>query len=180
MHQCPLPQEVQHVPLFALFAVQLSSDRSLRARDQYYSILIPYPAKNQSFFDSKTRGSLDTASSAAIHSSPVRTSKNMLFPLRPKKFLMHPIFGLTLLPRPSTVISLLLLFVVTAGPSFGGTVKSPEEIWKELENLAPAEREKKLVEGAKTESEMVWYTNSGIDNASPSIRPTPKAPILRT
>ena len=94
----------------------------------------------------------------------------MLFPLRPKKSLMHPVFGLTPLPRPSAVISILLLIVVTTGPGFDAAAKSPEEIWKELEKLPSAEREKKLIEGAKTEGETVWYTNSGIDNASRYIQ----------
>ncbi len=47
---------------------------------------------------------------------------------------------------------------------------APEEIWKSLEKLSPAEREKKLVEGAKKEGEMLWYTNSGIDNATRYIQ----------
>jgi hypothetical protein len=85
---------------------------------------------------------------------------------------MTSVFGLVFLSRPFTFISSLLLIVVTAGPSFAAMAKAPEEIWKELETLPPAEREKKLIEGAKTESEMVWYTNSGIDNASryPSVQ----------
>jgi iron(III) transport system substrate-binding protein len=89
---------------------------------------------------------------------------------RPKRFLITSIFGLVFLSRPFTFISSLLLIVVTAGPSFAAMAKAPEEIWKELETLPPAEREKKLIEGAKTESEMVWYTNSGIDNASRYIQ----------
>ena len=43
---------------------------------------------------------------------------------------------------------------------------TPEEIWKSLEKLPAAEREKKLIEGAKKEGEMLWYTNSGIENAT--------------
>ena len=46
----------------------------------------------------------------------------------------------------------------------------PEEIWKSLEKLPPAEREKKLVEGAKKEGELLWYTNSGIENATRYIQ----------
>ena len=46
----------------------------------------------------------------------------------------------------------------------------PEEIWKSLEKLTPAEREKKLIEGAKKEGEMLWYTNSGIENATRYIQ----------
>jgi len=55
------------------------------------------------------------------------------------------------------------LFNVAAAPS-------PEEIWTSLEKLPAAEREKKLVEGAKKEGEMVWYTNSGIENATRYIQ----------
>ncbi|HYA27766.1 MAG TPA: extracellular solute-binding protein [Acidobacteriota bacterium] len=47
---------------------------------------------------------------------------------------------------------------------------TPEEIWKSLEKLPGAEREKKLVEGAKKEGEMLWYTNSGIENATRYIQ----------
>ena len=45
-----------------------------------------------------------------------------------------------------------------------------EEIWKSLENLPAAQREKKLVDGAKKEGEMLWYTNSGIENATRYIQ----------
>ena len=48
--------------------------------------------------------------------------------------------------------------------------RHPEEIWKSLEKLPAAEREKKLVEGAKKEGEMLWYTNSGIENATRYIQ----------
>jgi len=41
----------------------------------------------------------------------------------------------------TTFFSLFIFIVVTAGPSFGATAKSPEEIWKELEKLSPTERE---------------------------------------
>ena len=39
-----------------------------------------------------------------------------------------------------------------------------------MEKLPAAEREKKLLEGAKKEGEMVWYTNSGIENATRYIQ----------
>ena len=65
---------------------------------------------------------------------------------------------------------MLTLIVLTAGPSFGAAAKSPEEIWKDLEKVSPAEREKKLIEGAKSEGEMIWYTNSGLENASRYIQ----------
>jgi iron(III) transport system substrate-binding protein len=47
---------------------------------------------------------------------------------------------------------------------------TPEEIWKSLEKLPAGDREKKLIEGAKKESEMLWYTNSGIENATRYIQ----------
>ena len=67
-------------------------------------------------------------------------------------------------------ISLFLFIVVTLGPSFGAAAKSPEEIWKELEKVSSVEREKKLIEGAKSEGEMIWYTNSGLENATRYIQ----------
>jgi iron(III) transport system substrate-binding protein len=56
---------------------------------------------------------------------------------------------------------------------FGGhtaNAQTPEELWKALDKLPAAEREKKLIEGAKKEGEMVWYTNSGIENATRYIQ----------
>ena len=53
---------------------------------------------------------------------------------------------------------------------YSAAAASPEEIWKSLERLPPAEREKKLVEGAKNEGEMIWYTNSGLENATRYIQ----------
>jgi iron(III) transport system substrate-binding protein len=67
---------------------------------------------------------------------------------------------------------MLLLSIVWSGGlsllphiSFSASAQPAEEIWKSLEKLPPAEREKKLIEGAKREGEMLWYTNSGIENA---------------
>jgi iron(III) transport system substrate-binding protein len=48
--------------------------------------------------------------------------------------------------------------------------QAPEELWRSLEKLPAAEREKKLIDGAKKEGEMVWYTNSGIENATRYIQ----------
>ena len=48
--------------------------------------------------------------------------------------------------------------------------QTAEELWKSLEKLPATEREKKLIEGAKKEGEMVWYTNSGIENATRYIQ----------
>jgi iron(III) transport system substrate-binding protein len=39
-----------------------------------------------------------------------------------------------------------------------------------LENLPAAEREKKLIEGARKEGEMIWYTNTGVENANRYIQ----------
>ena len=69
--------------------------------------------------------------------------------------------------------SFLILFsylVVCAHATHSAAARSPEKIWKSLEQLPSAEREKKLVEGAKTEGEMLWYTNSGMENATRYIQ----------
>ncbi|MGZ9174534.1 MAG: hypothetical protein ACXW52_23335, partial [Candidatus Binatia bacterium] len=55
-----------------------------------------------------------------------------------------------------------------AGPA--ANAQTSEELWKSLEKLPAAEREKKLIEGAKREGDMVWYTNSGIENATRYIQ----------
>jgi len=73
------------------------------------------------------------------------------------------------------VLFLFLFIILAAGPGFGAAAKSPEEIWKSLENLPPAEREKKLIEGAKSEGEMLWYTNTGIENANRYVQAFKKA-----
>ena len=51
-----------------------------------------------------------------------------------------------------------------------GLAATPEEIWKSLEKLPIAERESKLIEGAKNETEMIWYTNTGLENANRYIQ----------
>jgi len=66
-------------------------------------------------------------------------------------------------------ISLFLLFLAPHG-GFGAGQRPPEEIWKSLEQLPAAEREKKLIDGAKSETEMVWHTNTGLENASRYIQ----------
>jgi len=73
------------------------------------------------------------------------------------KLLLKPIFA-----------GLLLLSAVFAADAV--LAQNREDLWKALEKLPPAEREKKLVEGAKSEGEMVWYTNSGIENATRYIQ----------
>jgi iron(III) transport system substrate-binding protein len=55
-------------------------------------------------------------------------------------------------------------------PASGARGQSPEEIWKTLEKLPAAEREKKLIEGASKEGEMIWYTNTGVENANRYIQ----------
>ena len=55
-----------------------------------------------------------------------------------------------------------------AGPA--ANAQTSEDLWRALEKLPAAEREKKLIEGAKREGDMVWYTNSGIENATRYIQ----------
>jgi len=76
---------------------------------------------------------------------------------------------------------LVLIFLVVAvalsfSPSAStSAAASPEEIWKSLAKFPAAEREKKLIEGAKSEGEMVWYTNTGLENANRYIQAFKKA-----
>jgi iron(III) transport system substrate-binding protein len=70
----------------------------------------------------------------------------------------------------SHAIFIAIFLLLGAHPSYSASVSPPEEIWKSLEKLPPAEREKKLIEGAKKEGEMLWYTNSGIENATRYIQ----------
>src|SRR5262249_22343641 len=67
-----------------------------------------------------------------------------------------------------------LLISLTAVAN-SASAPSPEELWKSLEKLSPAEREKKLIDGAKREGEMLWYTNSGIENATRYIQGVKKS-----
>ena len=62
-----------------------------------------------------------------------------------------------------------ILLSLSSEPSFGAAARPAEEIWQSLEKL-PAEREKNLIEGAKSEGEMLWYTNSGVENATRYIQ----------
>jgi iron(III) transport system substrate-binding protein len=61
------------------------------------------------------------------------------------------------LPRFALTLGLLLSFCLTAP---GGALAAPdaEAILRELESLPQAEREKKLIEGAKKEGSVIWYT----------------------
>jgi len=66
--------------------------------------------------------------------------------------------------------------LLSSATSYAAPAKSAEEVWKALENVPAAEREKKLVEGAKIEGGgMVYYTNTGVDNANRYIQAFKKA-----
>jgi iron(III) transport system substrate-binding protein len=73
--------------------------------------------------------------------------------------------------RPTKIfLALLVPFGLSPDPIFGAAARSSEEVWKSLEKLPAAEREKKLIDGAKSEGEMLWYTNSGLENATRYIQ----------
>jgi iron(III) transport system substrate-binding protein len=65
--------------------------------------------------------------------------------------------------------------VFSAATAGAAQLRNAEEVWKALERLPAPERDKKILEGAKGEGEMVWYTNSGLDNANGYIRAFRKA-----
>lgn len=67
-------------------------------------------------------------------------------------------------------VLILAFFVLLAHDALAAAGKGAEDVWRALEKLPPAEREKKLVEGARAEREMLWYTNTGVDNANNYIR----------
>ena len=69
---------------------------------------------------------------------------------------------------------LLLLTCIVLTPTAKASA-APEDTWKSLEKLPAAEREKKLIEGAKKEGEMIWYTNTGTENANRYIQAFKKA-----
>lgn len=71
---------------------------------------------------------------------------------------------------PKRLFVVACLFFVSPGLSVGAPAKDAEEVWMALERLSPEERQKKLTEGAKTEGEMVWYTNTGLDNVTKYIQ----------
>ena len=69
--------------------------------------------------------------------------------------------------------SFLVLFsylVLCPHMSHSAAARSAEEVWKSLEQVQSGVREKRLVEGAKAEGEMLWYTNSGMENATRYIQ----------
>ena len=67
-------------------------------------------------------------------------------------------------------LALVFLLAVSPDAGFAAAAKPAEEVWKSLEKLPAPEREKKLVEGARGEGEMLWYTNSGVENANRYIQ----------
>ena len=69
--------------------------------------------------------------------------------------------------KSAAIAATLLTVLVTAQAAMA---QASEDLWKALEKLSTAEREKKLIEGARKEGEMVWYTNSGIENATRYIQ----------
>ena len=73
--------------------------------------------------------------------------------------------------RTAAIVLLLSIGWFTSLPTgYVAAANAPEEIWKSLEKLQPDEREKKLMESAKAEGEMLWYTNSGMENAGRYIQ----------
>jgi iron(III) transport system substrate-binding protein len=77
--------------------------------------------------------------------------------------------------RARTIALAFFASILLPAPGYAGQAKSAEEIWKSMESLPAAEREKKLVEGSRAEGEMVWYTNSGVDNAARYVQAFKKA-----
>src|SRR5713226_1606163 len=71
---------------------------------------------------------------------------------------------------PKRLFVVACLFFVSPGLSVGAPAKNAEEVWMALERPSPEERQKKLIEGAKAEGEMVWYTNTGLDNVTKYIQ----------
>jgi iron(III) transport system substrate-binding protein len=72
--------------------------------------------------------------------------------------------------KPLIALGVFLLCLFGMERLAHAAASPPEEIWKALEKLPAVEREKKLVEGAKNETEMVWYTNTGLENATRYIQ----------
>lgn len=71
---------------------------------------------------------------------------------------------------PWKIVIAPLLLVGLLLPINAGRAATPEEIWNALEQLPIADRENKLIEGAKKEPEMIWYTNTGLENANRYIQ----------
>jgi iron(III) transport system substrate-binding protein len=79
-------------------------------------------------------------------------------------------------PRDSVRDLLMVFFLTVAGLALTHALdrqaqaESPEEIWRSLERLPPAERDQKLVAGSRNEGRMIWYTNSGSKTATRLIQ----------
>ncbi len=72
--------------------------------------------------------------------------------------------------KPLIAFGLILACLFETRTIALGAASPAEEIWKTLEKVPALEREKKLIEGAKNETEMVWYTNTGLENAARYIQ----------
>jgi iron(III) transport system substrate-binding protein len=68
-------------------------------------------------------------------------------------------------PNAKTLLFWTCLFFVSSTLSAATPSRNAEEIWTALAKLSPEERQKELVQGARAEGEMVWYTNTGLENA---------------
>lgn len=69
--------------------------------------------------------------------------------------------------RMTMPIMMLLLIVALLAPAssvFSAAAKEPEELWQELNRLAPEERQKRLVAGARAEGKAVMYGNISTDH----------------
>jgi iron(III) transport system substrate-binding protein len=69
-----------------------------------------------------------------------------------------------------TLFFLACLFFASSAVGAAAPAKNAEEVWKALEKLPAEERHKRLVQGAKAEGELVWYTNTGLENAANYIK----------
>ncbi|MDI7277795.1 MAG: extracellular solute-binding protein [Anaerolineae bacterium] len=84
------------------------------------------------------------------------------------------------------VLAAILAGVVGCGSKTQTAAKSPEELWAELAGLSPAEREQRLVEGAKKEGAVVHYSSTqtelveALQTAFQSRYPFMKPEFIRT
>ena len=72
--------------------------------------------------------------------------------------------------KPLIAVGLILACLFETRTIARAAASPAEEIWKSLERVPALEREKKLIEGAINENEMVWYTNTGLENAARYIQ----------
>ena len=66
--------------------------------------------------------------------------------------------------KSSQLLGVCLLFELLAFYFASAQAREPEDIWRELEKLPAKERQKRLLEGAKTEGKVVFYGNLSADN----------------